>query len=873
MSEIHTDKLQTILKNSNIESKINFAWVSSLNLLPFMNIDNDFACFDPTNKQNHLQAIFNAIDISAVNDEKYDTNCDDILNALAACVAVSASTDIIIITAITSLVLITSTRKINTDYISISKAFDNLLLSILQIIKKHKNGKLIEKIIIANMRSITNTVHEPFILFDDIEFTNKFNEFIQILNKVGCKYWADLYQNLYNNKYAFDVDELYRRLSVPNEIKSLGASAVGEYMCRINENALFLNETRIIILGEKGVGKTSLARKLLNINANMPDASESTEGVTVSLWTLPGKEDENMNVYIWDFAGHAITHSVHRCFMSSRCLYIYVYDGRIEHNNRTEYWLEQIRIFSGDSPVLFLINQRDENVPEVEKKSLKIDYPNILSFHTVNIASRDATEFDSFRKFVMDTVRQNPSWSRTKIPANTYRIKNALLENFYGTKVDYITRKEFNELALSYNTNQNEINNILMDLHSLGICFWYGEDLMKPYKTLILNPEWITGGIYRIINWGNNNKRYILSLKDSYEIFSSTDLLLRYPQDKVKFLFKIMSAYELAFDIVSNEEGYSEQIFIPLLLPLDRPDELPDFSKDDYLKMIFSVDRTLPPNIVSRLIVRRNNEYNGKNELWRKGAVLHYRNGNAVARIIEDIRIIEVIVTGEDKTDYLKKLRESLIDIFESYKQLSPKLEYEVLFAQSIMTKDDNHSFKENKSPLMLTDDTIIDFLQRDIPYPYGQQDFSLQSTAIGYSINYTSNNQSSHIANNNYIFKIQSLQGEMRNLIKMLKKVESKDDFNDICEIIGVLEDAEEIYNTSCNLKEAEQTIRKNGILANIKHFYNDLMDEESYLNQHIIKLQYGAKKLHNILCAYNEFAKLISSLPQVPITLLNQK
>ena len=60
-------------------------------------------------------------------------------------------------------------------------------------------------------------------------------------------------------------------------------------MERIKKDSDNLNEARIIILGDKGAGKTSLARRLIDINAEMPKDDDSTEGVTVSIWDLPGE--------------------------------------------------------------------------------------------------------------------------------------------------------------------------------------------------------------------------------------------------------------------------------------------------------------------------------------------------------------------------------------------------------------------------------------------------------------------------------------------------------------------------------------------------------------------------------------------------------
>jgi len=103
----------------------------------------------------------------------------------------------------------------------------------------------------------------------------------------------------------------------------------------------------------------------------MPRRKDSTEGVDTTIWTFLDKDGtSNINAHIWDFVWHSITHSAHSCFMSSRCLYIYVYNGRMEQEKDPTCWLEQIRAFGGVSPVLFLINEtqhRNKDFRRVEK--------------------------------------------------------------------------------------------------------------------------------------------------------------------------------------------------------------------------------------------------------------------------------------------------------------------------------------------------------------------------------------------------------------------------------------------------------------------------------------------------------------------------
>jgi len=463
-----------------------------------------------------------------------------------------------------------------------------------------------------------------------------------------------------NNDFSVDTETLERHLGVPDEIKAEGAVAVGSYLERLGDEVEQLDEARIIILGEKGAGKTSLARKLRYPKAQLPKEDDSTEGVETHIWSFLDKDGSRMvNAHIWDFAKYSITHSAHRCFMSARCLYIYVYNGRIERGNDPIYWLEQIRIHGRDtSRILFLVNERDRNKAVIDEKTLKKEYPSIAGYYHANIGNEDTVELEKFRQAVMDTVRNNLAWNSQIVSKEAYKIKNKLLNSFKNNNSPspFIEMGEFESIAKVCGTPDERIKDILHDLHTLSICLWYNMDGMKESNTLVYNPVWITNCIYRIINKGYEQHKHILTVENGAEILKG-DKKYKYPFDKVKYLFRLMVFYELALFY----EQKRDCVFIPRILPIDMPDQLPSF--EGALKMCFTIEKFMPPNIVGKIMVRPGNDID-ENLSWRKAAVLKYHDGDATALITEEMQKIIVEVKGKDETLYIKALREIIKDIF-----------------------------------------------------------------------------------------------------------------------------------------------------------------------------------------------------------------
>jgi len=705
-------------------------------------------------------------------------------------------------------------------------------------------------------------------------YGNVWDSFQDDLSAIGCGYWAKLYADLFANKFVANEKQLERRLNVPDERKAQGAAAVAAYLERVGDDVELLDEARIIILGDKGAGKTSIARKLYDITAPMPKEEESTEGVSVLRWQLPKDQDGNsVNVHVWDFAGHTITHAAHRCFMSSRCLYIYVYNGRVEQGNDPEYWLEQIKMHGGDSNILFLINEKDNHKADIAEKALKDAYPTIIDYYRVDIGNEiDTSKLEKFRQTVIWYVRNNPSWNRQEISADAYRVKEKLYTYFEKNKTDSITRNEFNEIARKQNVSPKNFNAVLDDLHVLGICLWYKEKEME-LDTYVLNPEWITTGIYKIINWGFNNSKYQFSLNDGKKIFIDEKNKLRYPPDKIQFLFSLMKIYELAY----SKNNDVTKIFIPLLLPIDRPDNLPLFPYGERLTMHITVDKALPPNIVSRLIVNRHDDI-GKDEtnLWRKGAVLHYNTDNTIALIKEETkRCISVQVKGANKTPYIKNLRDTLENIFNAYQKIKPDFHYEILVPDGLNKKTSymETTNSSNNELLMIRDDIIKGYLRAYRPFfdALNNLEIPLQKTNQGYALQINIDNinighidHSTHITNNFHHCVI-NLQGEMNALAETLKSKEYFTEEKYIREIVDAIENTREIMESTPKKENTEEIIKR-GLVSKIHDFYDELADNNSELHKNVSKLRNGTKKVQKILKIYNEFAKLIPVLPQIP-------
>jgi internalin A len=127
--------------------------------------------------------------------------------------------------------------------------------------------------------------------------------------------------------------------NIPPEVVKEGGLAVCDYYRqRLEENTDYIYEAKLVIIGEGGAGKTSLANKLIDSNYTLKLESstipeKSTEGIDVLHLDFNHSSSNPFRINVWDFGGQEIYHATHQFFLTKRSLYLLVADTRQENTD------------------------------------------------------------------------------------------------------------------------------------------------------------------------------------------------------------------------------------------------------------------------------------------------------------------------------------------------------------------------------------------------------------------------------------------------------------------------------------------------------------------------------------------------------------
>lgn len=431
------------------------------------------------------------------------------------------------------------------------------------------------------------------------------------------------------------------------------------------EEQVMIREAKCVFLGDGESGKTYIIERLLNSGKNLPQDfdTELTPGVAIKTLNIQ-TDNGNVEAQIWDFGGQEILHSMHRCFLTSRTLYIIVLDSRNNiHDERAYYWLNNIQSFSRDCPVIIVLNKMDLNPnASLNETDLRRRFPKLT--HILKLSAWDDDQQDFLK--LLDAIKTEivkldscgllfpKHWSKLK-----FELQN-MQEN-------YITDSKYVSMCESASITDKKIQIWLLDwFNDLGVSFSYHKDAndVVLLNYMLLNPRWLTNAIYIIIYCGKKfSKRGLLKQSDIMYLLKnptfSVEKDIMYETNHIPYIIEVMNKFEISYQIDKSS------VFIPALCDRNEIDcEYKNASKSElYYHMKYQY---LPNNVIHRLMIKMHDDI-CFNEIWLTGA--RFENSDigcsAIVKVSENNLLISVSSTNDayEPWIYLTIIRCKLVGI------------------------------------------------------------------------------------------------------------------------------------------------------------------------------------------------------------------
>jgi internalin A len=443
---------------------------------------------------------------------------------------------------------------------------------------------------------------------------------------------------------------------IPPEIVQKGGIAVRDYYRqRLEEKTDYIYEAKLIIIGEGGAGKTSLANKIIDSTYKLKlegsdNPEKSTEGIDILGFNFPHSSGNSFRINIWDFGGQEIYHATHQFFLTKRSLYLLVADTR-QANTNFNYWLEVVELLSGASPTLIIKNEKQDRPCQVNENQLRERFPNLEKVIPTNLSNNRG--LSNILLAVQHHISQLPHIGQP-LPKTWVRVRAALETDTRN----YITQEEFLDLCDTHGFKRREDKLQLSGyLHDLGVCLHFQDDsILKNW--IVLKPEWGTTAVYTVIETPK--------VKQAFGNFTHADLVEIWKEDRytdMRYeLLQLMMRFKLCYEIPHRPKTY----IAPQLLSEDKPKY--DWDDTDNLILRYDYD-FMPKGMLTRFTVEMHRLIDS-DLVWKEGIIL--TEANARAEVIETYskNEIRIRVSGFPKKDLLTRIRHEFNKIHDSYEKL-----------------------------------------------------------------------------------------------------------------------------------------------------------------------------------------------------------
>jgi internalin A len=453
-----------------------------------------------------------------------------------------------------------------------------------------------------------------------------------------------------------------------------------QYYFDVLESGLPLQECKLIFVGRGGAGKTSLIRRL-NGEAYHPDEKE-THGITITSLRFTGASGA-VKARVWDFGGQIVLHSMHEFFLTARSLYLLVLGERDDMLERdAAYWLQLIRSYAGDAPVIVALNKSEGRQRIFDRASLEQTYPPILGWVSTECSNPDDTAagIAELRREItaaldgptMDSVRR-------KFPGKWAAIKT-YLEEMPDSFLDY---SDYQRLCAERGEANPQAQQWLSsDLHDLGVALNYQND-PRLRETSVLRPDWLANGIYAVLRANDRDKNLppefdrVLAIDGKVSLSTLERIYAKaacwgmldaadYPLEKRGFLLRLMDAFHLSYPLMDEADSY----LVPTLLPVNPPNETDEPVGENRVRLRYEF-QVVPSPLIPWFIAKTFSLI-AREQHWRRGAMLVYGGASGKVWTTQDERYVFVTVAGpaEDGKQLLSMVRGTLLELFRSYRGL-----------------------------------------------------------------------------------------------------------------------------------------------------------------------------------------------------------
>ncbi|WP_017720442.1 leucine-rich repeat domain-containing protein [Kamptonema formosum] len=438
--------------------------------------------------------------------------------------------------------------------------------------------------------------------------------------------------------------------SPPPEIVEQGTEAILTYLQERLQDSQPQWVSKLLVVGEGGVGKTSLLRALRGEPFNTQEST--THGIELQTLEVahPTRSDVTMQLNTWDFGGQEIYHATHQFFLTNRSLFLLAWNARYGfQQGKLYYWLDTIQALAPDSPILLVATHIDERDADLPLSELRDKYPQILG--QCEISSKTGKGINALRLAIAEAAAKLPLMGEIW-PTTWLNAASALRSQ----PEKHVTPQQLYGIMAEKGVDERGTPVLGQWLHELGEILYF-QNSEELSDLVILKPQWVTEYISKVLE-----SEKVIQENGIFTRECMNELWHDLAPDMREHFLRLMERFDLSYRTLENRD-------ISLVverLPLEAPNYEQKWSKITQtdscqeISMRFKLN-TIPAGIPTWFIARQH-RFTTRTH-WRTGALFAYETEQkhlALVRAFPHDRYLQLTVRGQHPHNFFALLQDGV---------------------------------------------------------------------------------------------------------------------------------------------------------------------------------------------------------------------
>eukprot|EP00026_Physarum_polycephalum_P000251 Phypoly_transcript_00251.p1 GENE.Phypoly_transcript_00251~~Phypoly_transcript_00251.p1 ORF type:complete len:1880 (+),score=208.43 Phypoly_transcript_00251:799-5640(+) len=480
---------------------------------------------------------------------------------------------------------------------------------------------------------------------------------------------------------------------IPVEIRNKDLLTIKQYLKSLANGEEECFRMKLMLVGAENVGKTTTSRILREeMDGSMGKKKQppttapniSTDGIDVHQWEYEEEGYPPVTLGIWDFAGQEVYYTTHQFFLTTRSIYVIVFNMiAAEETMRIEYWLQSVKFAAPSAPILIIGTHADHSrcTPEyIEYVSTLIQryvtrFKNVKGFIPVSCKTRRG--FEAVRSAIVNLARTQPP-SVTRFPRSYLALEGLVLSERRLRTPPVISFEMFEDMAIQCGAPKDTTKTVASFLNELGTIVWVDDPRLS--SMVILDPQWLAKLMATLItskmNFVNNG---ILERKNLHFLWKPPE----FPESLHGNLVNLLEQFEILFRMPStfgaSEE--SEKYLLMCLVNDKRPPiefPRPGLTEDKpYVMRIYQLP-FVPLGLMSKLMTRILH-FVSPSIYWKDGMVAELNTNEMLLEFLPlknqiAIHVIETVGKNSDLAPSLRLLMENFDNLIEGYYRIKREI-------------------------------------------------------------------------------------------------------------------------------------------------------------------------------------------------------